>query len=179
MNSFPLKPHPSQADLVSLRLKDFKLRAALSVQDHVLELKFHWQGDAGEILWPSMHSPVSRQDLLWEHTCFEAFWAWAGEECYWELNVSPSGDWNIYSFQAYRQGQKQEEKLVQLYFERHAQSLLIRVDLSRIQEPQRKQMILGLTAVIELKGGQKTYWALEHSSEQPDFHMRKSFIIQI
>ena len=179
MSSHLLQIHPAQVHSSRLGLSGFKIQADLSIHDQVLHLEYRWEGDAGDILWPALHSPASRRDLLWEHTCFEAFWAWEGEECYWELNVSPSGDWNIYSFETYRQGQKQEEKLGPLYFERHSSSLVVRVDLARIQESHRRKMRVGVTAVVELVGGKKTYWAVHHASAQPDFHLRKSFIIQI
>jgi hypothetical protein len=34
---------------------------------------------------------------------------------------------------------------------------------------------IGLAAVIENTDGNKTYWALQHYAEQPDFHLRQSF----
>src|ERR1700733_5142479 len=44
-----------------------------------------------------------RSDLLWKHTCFEAFIASADGPGYHEFNFSPSHDWAIYRFSAYRE----------------------------------------------------------------------------
>src|ERR1700756_60544 len=45
-----------------------------------------------------------RADGLWKSTCFEAFVATADEPGYLEFNFSPSLDWAIYRFNAYREG---------------------------------------------------------------------------
>src|ERR1700676_4801857 len=45
-----------------------------------------------------------RADALWQHTCFEAFVAPADGPGYHEFNFSPSLDWAIYRFSAYREG---------------------------------------------------------------------------
>ena len=38
---------------------------------------------------------------------------------------------------------------------------------------------IGLTAVIETATGAKSYWALHHPAEKPDFHHRNGFIHEI
>jgi hypothetical protein len=48
-----------------------------------------------------------RQDGLWQHTCFELFVRDCGSEAYLEFNLSPSGCWAAYVFDAYRAGQRE------------------------------------------------------------------------
>src|SRR5258708_12279031 len=50
-----------------------------------------------------------RADALWKHTCFEAFAAPADAPGYHEFNFSPSLDWAIYRFSAYREGMSSAE----------------------------------------------------------------------
>jgi hypothetical protein len=50
-----------------------------------------------------------RADALWKHTCFEAFVAAADAPGYHEFNFSPSLDWAIYRFSAYREGMSPAE----------------------------------------------------------------------
>ena len=38
---------------------------------------------------------------------------------------------------------------------------------------------LGLSAVIEETSGHKSYWALAHPSENPDFHHSDSFVLDL
>ena len=40
----------------------------------------------------------TRRDGLWKATCFEAFLALPNQSRYWEINLSPNGDWAVYSF---------------------------------------------------------------------------------
>jgi hypothetical protein len=48
-------------------------------------------------------------DALWKHTCFEAFVAGADASGYHEFNFSPSHDWAIYRFSAYRERMSRAE----------------------------------------------------------------------
>jgi hypothetical protein len=41
--------------------------------------------------------------------------------------------------------------------------------------PEGDAFEIALTTVIESLDGSKTYWALQHASLQPDFHLRQSF----
>jgi hypothetical protein len=36
-------------------------------------------------------------------------------------------------------------------------------------------LVLGASAVMEYQDGAKDYWALAHTGEKPDFHLRSSF----
>jgi hypothetical protein len=40
---------------------------------------------------------AGRLELVWRLAGdLEAFWGFAGQQAYWELNLAPSGDWNRY-----------------------------------------------------------------------------------
>ena len=39
--------------------------------------------------------------------------------------------------------------------------------------------MLALSAVIEAEDGQKSYWALAHPSDKPDFHHPQSFVLEL
>src|SRR5690606_15924970 len=47
---------------------------------------------------------AGRADQLWRHTCLEVFVAGRGSQGYREFNFSPSGEWAVYDFSAYRAG---------------------------------------------------------------------------
>ena len=38
------------------------------------------------------------------------------------------------------------------------------------------ETVLGLGAVVEALGGERSYWALAHGAAQPDFHREDSFV---
>lgn len=123
----------------------------------------------------------SRRDGLWEQTCCEAFIEFEGG--YYEFNLSPSGDWALYRFTGYRGGASNPE-IVPPVVEAHRNGdlwqLQAYIDLSglptlRHDRPWR----IGLSAVMETKDGEKTYWALAHPSDKPDFHHPDSFALAL
>jgi hypothetical protein len=120
---------------------------------------------------------------LWQHTCFEAFIAVAGEAPYREFNFSPSGQWAAYGFSDYRERNGWvASQAPSIRFERTPDTLslvavMAAADLppSNVDNPR----LLGLTAVIGAVDGSKSYWALRHPAGQPDFHHRDGFTHEI
>lgn len=148
-----------------------------------LELVFHLKGDLNQIVIPPPVPVHSRKDLLWQHTCLEAFLSLPGSSEYWEINLSPSGEWNCYRFKSYREGQEIENRIQDLRsrIQEHSSSALkiaASLDLKEIFPP-AQPIELGLTAVIEDRSGERSYWALQHLREKPDFHVRESFSARI
>lgn len=134
-----------------------------------LMLAFRCEGDASAICWPALAVPV-RTDELWRHTCFEAFVAdGAG---YREFNLSPSGAWSAYVFDGYRSGMRDADADIGIAFADAALTATIAADL-----PAHGR--LGLSAVIELADGSKSYWALAHPPGKPDFHAPACFAAEL
>lgn len=112
-------------------------------------------------------------DGLWRHTCFEVFLAREGSPAYREYNLSPSGEWASYAFRKYRlRGECEAQPLRSRL--RRGRSL--RLD-ARIKA--KGPLRIGLSAVIEEKGGALSYWALRHPPGNPDFHHRRAFVLAL
>ena len=87
----------------------------------------------------------------------------------------------MYRMEAYRRIDFREEASIQ-----HVQTEISRgfdgltldvaVDLSSIV-PDGESIEMGVTAVIQTKDGDETYWALTHPAPQADFHDRGGFIL--
>jgi len=97
--------------------------------------------------------------------------------------MSPSGNWNVYAMDAYRQVNMREEMLMeQIQFQVQKEAggieLHARVDLNPLFEASQS-LSVGVTAVIQTKGGNESYWALAHPGAQADFHIRESFTIRL
>ena len=130
------------------------------------------------LLLPEISQQTERRDGLWQHTCFEAFLAPVDAPTYWELNLAPSGDWNLYRFDGYRQGQRPESepnnrKLTRLdgpLLRQLTWELPLPADLAAAGA-----LELAITAVLEDAQG-CSYWALSHTGNEPDFHRRDSFV---
>lgn len=172
----------------------FDVSAQALVQSEVLQLNYRISGPiAGpqiKGLHPQSNSDIlqltDREDELWKSTCLEAFILLA-DKSYVELNLSPKGRWALYHFDSYRTGMKNETRVEQIthFSQLKTESsqvvtyeLRANLPLSHIiKSPQHFR--LGLTAVIETGGGERSYWSLKHAGEKPDFHDSRGHILEM
>src|SRR5215218_1885106 len=126
--------------------------------------------------------PVSeephRAHELWQTTCFEAFLRPLGEESYREWNFAPSGDWAAYEFTAYRDNMTPAEIDAEPYI-RMEDNFTWWAFGATIAVPSDTNWELGLSVVLEEKDGTKSYWALAHPGERPDFHDPGCFVAHL
>ena len=123
-------------------------------------------------------SQASRRDGLWQSTCFELFLRREGEDAYREWNFAPSGDWAAYDFTGYREGMTPAEIDAPPYL-RLEDNLTWWTFGATIAVEADAAWEYGLSAVIEEKDGTKSYWALAHPSEKPDFHHPDCFVARL
>jgi hypothetical protein len=136
------------------------------------------------ILTDEYNKAPTRKYELWTTTCFEAFFGVKGSDSYWELNFSISGNWNLFYFDSYRNPAqpREETKVTKISFKSFYEDFMWRLE---VQLPvqnlgiQTKKMEMGLAAVIEFKNKEKSYFALKHETEKPDFHKKESFICNL
>ena len=156
------------------------ITASVSRQSKGLAVKFSLDDPHSLVQIQSRSPNPARRDNLWQATCLEFFFSCPGSTAYWEFNLSPSGDWNVYQLNAYRQGLREEKVFVTLPFSVEASAkhciLDLKVDVSLLVHAEQA-IELGVTAVIKTKRGDHSYWALTHCGAQPDFHLRESFVL--
>ncbi len=128
--------------------------------------------------------PAARTDGLWKHTCFEAFIAAPGTRGYYELNFSPSRQWAIYRFDAYREGMSPSDvtlppQLAVRRFEDRLEldAMISLPDLTALRAA--RALKLAVSAVIEDDSGTLSYWALKHAPGKPDFHHSDGFVLEL
>ena len=122
---------------------------------------------AGRFVIPA--GEEGRADELWQTTCFEAFLRLPGERAYREWNFAPSGQWAAYDFTDYREGVTSPEIPRPPYI-RMEDNLTWWTLGATIAVESGAEWQLGLSAVLEETDGTKSYWALAHGTEKPDFH---------
>ena len=132
---------------------------------------------AARFVLPQTEEP-GRKDGLWQATCFEAFLKADGEETYHEWNFGPSGDWAAYEFYAYREGMAESEVGAAPYI-RLEDNLTWWTLGATIAVQADRHWHLGLSAVLEERDGTKSYWALAHATEKPDFHHADCFAARL
>lgn len=159
-----------------------RLRARVRRRSDGLELAFSLEGNLARLRIPSAPAP-GRADRLWEHTCFEAFLAPKDGASYCEFNFAPSGAWAAYAFRRYREAEPWVPVAEPVMVVRVAGD---RLDLDCLLSLERIPGVdadvplrLALSAVVEDREGDLSYWAVAHPSARPDFHHPASFVLEL
>lgn len=157
--------------------------AAVEVaSDGRLTFRYCLRGDMARLRVPAEQAP-ERTDLLWEHTCFEAFVGTQGGTGYREFNFSPSGQWAAYDFGDYRHRLADPAIPPPQISTRLTEGRLeVEAIVPRSSLPAGEMLEIGLSAVVEAADtvdGGHSYWALRHPSPRPDFHHRDAFALRM
>lgn len=175
--SFSLIPFPD-TDVPELMINGKILR-----QKNLLTIHYVLTGKIEDIFLPSPSVIPARKDNLWKTTCLEFFLAVRDSPEYWEFNLSPSGDWNVYYMEGYRRiGFREETMIQQLQFEMQKDMNVFVLNAAIDLDPLvRAGQVLevGIAAIIQPRNGSETHWALTHPAPEPDFHQRESFVIAL
>ena len=175
--NFTLRPFSTESSLPQIEIS-----GRVNRKDNILSIEYQLFGDLSAISIAPPASLASRQLHLWEATCFEFFIGIPGDRNYWEFNLSPSGDWNVFALDDYRQGLRNETAFTSLPFkvDRYPNyiTLNLDVDLSEIILLEQ-DLEMAVTTVIKSSQNELSYWAITHGGKEADFHLRDSFIIKI
>ena len=144
-----------------------------------LRLSYRLQGGMADLRIPAPQQP-EQADGLWQHTCCEAFVAEGESSGYREFNLAPSGCWAAYRFTDYRQRDADWRPAAapRIACRHDKDSLWLTAEIPAALLPS-KPTRLGLTAVLETRAGERSYWALRHAAPQPDFHLSASFTLPL
>lgn len=144
--------------------KDLELRFSVDRTEDVANLRF--PGFTRE-----------QRDGLWKTTCFECFLTSSKiSPAYYEINLSPGGDWAFYSFASYREGMRAKTLPAPPSLHQKGNTWEYRIDLSREPALLNEALSVSLSSVIESRSGTISYWSLKHSAPKPDFHRLDHFV---
>ncbi|MBW4596104.1 MAG: DOMON-like domain-containing protein [Brasilonema angustatum HA4187-MV1] len=172
--TFSLQPFPSAEPIPNL-----KITGNIARQANQFTIHYALLGDLKEVVIPTPSDTPARKHELWKDTCFEFFLGVKNSDRYWEFNLSPAGDWNVYRFEAYRQGMQEETAFTTLPFhvEYLSDSFTLGLDVNLDKIIAANQALeIAITTVIKYRN-EVSYWALTHRGTEADFHRRDSFII--
>ena len=148
--------------------------------EHQLWLRYHLEMPLDALVLPGPAAP-ERADNLWQTTCFELFLRRPGQPAYAEFNFSPSGRWAAYRFDDVREGMA--PLAVQFApdggIDASDGHFALETTLILPSEWRDGALDIALSAVIETTDGSKSYWALAHPADKPDFHHPGSFTLRL
>jgi hypothetical protein len=148
-----------------------------------LKLDYILEGDLHALSLPAP-GVLRRGEKLSEHTCFEVFLRTMGAEAYYEFNFAPAREWAAYRFDDYRNGMSAVDELestaIEVVVVDGIYRMAVELDTTPLTDlhgspPWR----MGLSAVVEERDGNKSYWALAHGPGKPDFHHKDCFTIEL
>lgn len=177
MTDFVLEPFPGLPFPAEVRVSGTARR-----EGSALHLTWRLDASPGSLEISQPAARPERRRELWEETCFEFFLTSPARRGYWEFNLSPAGHWNVFRFDAYRAGMKDETAFEALPFSVSNRPGLCevsaRIDLVGLGIAAAPWQLAIATVVAE-PGGRVTYWALSHPSSQPDFHHPEAFLVRL
>lgn len=160
---------------------ELSLSGRLWRHDECLYLTLRLSGRLDDLSIPEPSPRPGRRSGLWEDTCFELFLAPVGSIRYWEVNASPSGDWNVFAFEDYRLGMREERAVGSLPFtvEHRGNELIVALSVHLPPLLAGMDLQAGVSAIIHRPGWGLSYWALCHRGPKPDFHRRDGFELSL
>lgn len=165
METYRLHPHAAHPPRAVTAVE-----ARVFGQDaHWLQLRWRIEGSQDLVLPP--FAGRGRADGLWQTTCFELFLMPAGGPAYSEVNLSPSERWNAYDFADRREGMRERPlpRDPACTIRPGSRFAIFDAAIPRAGLP-AGECAMGLTCVLEESGGTKSFWALNHGADAPDFH---------
>jgi hypothetical protein len=173
----PLSPFPGERAAAGLSVS-----VGIAREGETLRVRHSLAGDLAGLAIPPPARRPERRDRLWQLSCMELFLAERGAGGYLEFNLSPAGHWNVWRFDSYRQGMREEAAFVELPFlvtrEQGVLSLSLSIGLEGLF-PAGRPLVAAAAAVVLDAAGDATHWALAHPASRPDFHARAAFLLDL
>ena len=147
-----------------------------------IQIHYQLSGDLNAVAIPQRTNPPVRRDELWTTTCLELFIGEKGTLPYWEYNLSPNGDWNIYKLTDYRSNLTPEQNYQDLASAMHSGASHFELNVVcpiPVDLKTSPKLDVAICAVIQLKQGAISYWALNHGGAEADFHRRDGFVLSL
>ena len=175
----PLAPHSTSSASSLVR----QIESKIEFCELTLNVVYRVRGALSELLMPNPCTMPSREDDLWQETCFEVFLRQRNQtQQYIEFNFSPAGHWAFYRFRGYRANLERPPAHEPPTTSARTQSedffLEAKIPWSIIHDTLsgNHPLEIGLSVILKDRNGEISYWAIMHPSDKPDFHHPDTFV---
>jgi len=151
--------------------KDIEIKATLSIKNKCIKGHFEIAGELENYLFDKAQKQ-SRKDELWKRTCFELFLANRDRPNYYELNMSPSNEWNFYHFSDYKQEMKEEKNISEplVYLSQTPKGYLFSFEFELYTNVVEDNFIFNLAVILLNTKGVRHFYSIHQREEKVDFH---------
>lgn len=167
------------------RFDDVSIIAAIEQQSPIITVGFWVKDHNAHIQWPEVLDTTNKADFLWHKTCFELFIGIKNTDEYREIHLSPAQQWQSYAFEEYRYPDTVPPQVASdiqvTELKRTHYGLSASIDLSTFlaqYQVKCNDLYIALCAVICTNEG-KQYYAIQHSSPEPDFHNKRDWLHEL
>jgi hypothetical protein len=159
------------------KIDNLSISTTVKFRDNSLLVHFVLSGKLEEYVFPKKNT-IKRAHKLWKKTCFELFLAKRGETTYYELNFSPSLEWNFYCLSDYRSELKVVENVsleVKSILETNRYELELLLESEEFNFSEFN--LFNIAAILLTTRHKRTFWTLNPQKGTPNFHLQKSFLV--
>ena len=152
------------------------VKATIKLHENNLTLEYQVLGDLSHYHFPKQ-TKQERANNLWLDTTFELFIAPVGSDEYWELNIAPSTQWNLYHFTSYKEGMKESNIIstpsIKTYVQHDKYRLTFNATVAHEHFDQALQ--INLCTILLDQNGVRHFYSIERREGDVDFHDRGGF----
>ena len=156
-------------------INNITIHTTLNFTNKRLFLSFKIEGLLENYIFPKEKN-INRANELWKATCFELFLADSKKEEYYELNFSPSKEWNFYHLNNYR---TELEEVEEVLFTIDTVFIENRYEVKISLEPKEGSFpffdIYNSATILLTSDKKRTFWSLNKMKDIPDFHCKDFF----
>ncbi len=152
------------------------VKAIIELHDDKLMLEYQISGNLSHYHFPKL-TKQQRADKLWLDTTFELFIAPENSAEYWEINVSPSTQWNVYHFTSYKEGMKESNIISQPTIKTYEYDNEYRLTFNSTVPNEYFDHVLQINLCVILldQKGVRYFYSIKRREGSPDFHDRDCF----
>jgi hypothetical protein len=119
---------------------------------------------------PKKINPLVKGTHLWKNTCFECFFFDENSDEYFELNVSPKGEYDLLSFEKYRLKSSKAAPIHVSNFQVERVQNLVTLSFE-LKTHFKSSYFISPTVILDTPREQ-SFFALSHELLKPDFHKK-------
>ncbi len=158
-----------------------EISGTVTLEAGTLNVIYNLSGATERVKSAAAGARPSRQHDLWRSTCFELFVKTPTATEYWEYNLAPNRDWNVYHFTGYRSALQQEPQITAINITpalAHTRLASLHAALPLPPSLLARTLAVGISSVIEDAHGHLHYFALQHGGKA-DFHDPANFVLSL
>ena len=153
-----------------------KLYATIELKKEKLKLDYEIIGDISLYIFPKQ-TQQQRANELWKATCFELFMNNYSSTKYYEINISPSTQWNSYQFTSYKKEMIESHifstPTIRSQQQNNGYNLSFEMDFT--ESIFEKKLLINCAVILLDNKGVRYFYSINRRKELPDFHDREYF----